>query len=104
MPLKHSLAPTLMEAEQYIEQNAPELRDAPQQLVALDGPPGSPRYALSAEQCDAITCPHQVPPEVAAAGECLVLSCPLRCSLRLLLDRDGKVLQAQRSGIHWRKG
>jgi hypothetical protein len=46
-------------------------------------------------------CPNGVSALVAESGLCTVRDCPLRCGVRLLLDRRGAVMQATRSGVHW---
>jgi hypothetical protein len=93
--------PLLAVARTYLSQHMPDLRGAQLRIRALDGPPGSPRYAVTAELCGAGVCPHGVTPAVAAAGQCPVFDCPLRGSVRLLMDRRGTVIQTIRSGIHW---
>jgi hypothetical protein len=93
--------PLLKVARQYLDLYMPELHDAPLRLRALDGPAGSPRYSVTAEACLSGGCPHGVPVAVAAAGHCPVHDCSLRCSVRLLLDRGGRVVQITRSGVHW---
>ena len=85
----------------YIDQHAPELKAARLHIQLLDGPIDAPRYAASAEVCPAQTCPYAVPLELAQQGQCTVRDCGLRCSLRLLLERDGTIVAAQRSSVHW---
>lgn len=85
----------------YIGARMEELADAPIRLHRLDGPPGAPRYSASAECCDATECPYGIAADDAAAGRCAVHACPLRRSMRLLLDGQGAVIQEQRSNIHW---
>lgn len=92
--------PLLAMAQAYLSQHMPELHDARLQIRMLDGPPGSPRYAVTAELCTTRRCPYGVALDVAA-GDCPVLDCPLRNSVRLLIDRRGTVVQTIRSGIHW---
>jgi hypothetical protein len=89
-------------ARQYLDRSLPELRDTALQLRPLDGPAESPRYAVTAERCTASGCPHGISAATAAAGECPVRDCPLRDSVRLLLDRGGVVVQITRSGVRWR--
>jgi hypothetical protein len=101
MPRPKRINPMLKLARGYLARHAPELQHAPLRLRMLDGPPGSPRYAATAEACIAARCPHGVTPEAAAAGQCHVLTCPLRHSVRLLLDSGGNLLSVTRSGIHW---
>jgi hypothetical protein len=99
MGRKKRTHPLLIAARSYLSQHMPELKSARLQLRMLDGPPGSPRYAVTAEDCKAGACPFGT--SAAQSGECTVRDCPLRCSVRLLLDRRGTVMQATRSGIHW---
>lgn len=91
----------LQTIQQYLDRQMPELHDVPLHLHSLDGPPGSPRYAVTAEACTSGGCPHDIPAAVAAAGHCPVRTCPLRRSVRLLLDRRGAVIQVIRSEVHW---
>jgi capsular polysaccharide biosynthesis protein len=93
--------PVLQLAQTYVREQLPELQNAALCVRTLDGPPDAPRYSVTAEVCIARPCPHGVPATIAATGQCTVHSCPLRCSVRLLLDEGGAVLQATRSGIHW---
>jgi hypothetical protein len=93
--------PILTAARNYFDRHVPELKGAQLHVRQLDGPPGSARFAVTAEACCPDRCPRGVPTEVAQAGTCHVLNCPLRRSVRLLLDRRGDVLQVTRSGIHW---
>jgi hypothetical protein len=93
--------PILQTVRQYLDIHMPELHNAPLHLRSLDGPPGSPRYAVTAEACTLACCPRGIPAAVAAAGNCSERMCPLRHSVRLLLDRRGAVIQAIRSQVHW---
>jgi hypothetical protein len=68
----------------------------------LDGPPGSPRYSVTVEACPTGACPHGVSADLARAGRCPVEVCPVRRSVRLLLDREGSVIQETQSSAHWR--
>ncbi|MEN9934454.1 MAG: hypothetical protein RLZZ387_1033 [Chloroflexota bacterium] len=101
MPRRKRQNPLLAVARAYLSQHMPELKDAPLHIRMLDGPPGSPRYAVTVESCLPAPCPHGVPREVADAGGCTIYNCPIRDSVRLLLDRGGEVMQVTRSGIHW---
>ncbi|MEO7912309.1 MAG: hypothetical protein ABIV47_21905 [Roseiflexaceae bacterium] len=101
MTRKKRTNPLLIAARAYISLHAPELKAAPLQLRLLDGPPESPSCAVTAEACLAGDCPNGIAASVAQSGGCTVRDCPLRCSLRLLLNRRGLVMQATRSGIHW---
>ncbi|MBK9714008.1 MAG: hypothetical protein IPO81_22300 [Kouleothrix sp.] len=93
--------PLLAVAQTYLNQNMPEMRNAVINLRMLDGPPGSPRFAATAELCTTNVCPHGVPIAISSAGHCPVIDCPLRHSVRLLLDRRGGVVETISSGIHW---
>ena len=101
MTRKKRVNPLLIAARLYVSQHVPELKTAPLLLRLLDGPPGSPSYAVTAEACVAGGCPNGVSALIAESGQCGVRDCPLRCSVRLLLDRRGAVVQATRSGVHW---
>jgi hypothetical protein len=101
MARKKRTNPMLIAARTYLRLHAPELKAAPLRLRMLDGPPGSPSCAVVAEVCQAGICPNGVPAAVAERGQCLVRDCPLRCSVRLLLDRRGMVMQDTRSSVHW---
>lgn len=87
--------------EAYIAQYAPDLQAAPIHIQRLDGPPDGPRYAVSIETCSVRECPFQVALDVEQAGDCPISRCRLRCSLRLLLDRQGTILSARRGSVHW---
>ena len=89
-------------AHRYLGEAFPELRDVVLQIRQLDGPPGSPRYAATAEICTAATCPHGIPAAQAAVGECAVASCPLRRTIRILLGHDGELIQITGNDSHWR--
>jgi hypothetical protein len=93
--------PLLSAAHTYVSEHVPELKAAPLLLRMLDGPPGSPSCAVTVEACTAVECPNGVSTLIAESGQCGVRDCPLRCSVRLLLDRGGVVVQATRSGVHW---
>jgi hypothetical protein len=101
MARKKRVNPLLLVARAYVSQHVPELKAAPIQLRMLDGPPGSPSCAVMAETCRASDCPNDIPMTVAQSGQCPVRDCPLRCSLRLLLDRHGAVMHVTRSGVRW---
>lgn len=102
MPRHKRQHPLLLTARRYLAKNMPELNDAPLRMRYLDGPPGSPRYAVTVEQCRKIIgCPKGVSYEQATAGKCPVLDCPLRHTVRLLFDRRGGIVQIMHSGIHW---
>ena len=103
MARKKRINPLLIAARTYVSQHVPELKAAPLQLRMLDGPPGSPSCAVAAEACLASACPNGVSAVIAESGQCTVRDCPLRCSVHLLLDRHGAVMQATRSGVHWNK-
>jgi hypothetical protein len=101
MSRRKQLTRLLNAAHRYVDQHLPELRHVPLAMRMLDGPPGSPRYAVTVEACCAQACPHGFSILVAAAGQCHMRDCPLRHTVRLLLDRQGNLMQATRSGIHW---
>ncbi|HRC74504.1 MAG TPA: hypothetical protein PLO33_02435, partial [Kouleothrix sp.] len=67
--------PFLSMAQVYLNQHMPDMSGARLQLRMLDGPPGSPRYAVTAEVCRHI-CPYGVLPAQAALGKCTVFDCP----------------------------
>jgi hypothetical protein len=102
MARKKRVNPLLIVARTYVSQHVPELKAAPIQLRILDGPPGAPCCAAMAEVCLASECPNGIPALAAKNGQCSVRDCPLRCSLRLLLDRSGAVVHVTRSGVHWK--
>ena len=93
--------PLLAVAKTFLSQHIPELRGARLAIRMLDGPPTSPRYAVTAELCTTHKCPYGVSEATAASGKCPVIDCPLRDSVRLLMDRRGTVVQTIRGGIHW---
>jgi hypothetical protein len=101
MPRRKRQHPLLWLARRYLAERAPELKDAPLRIRMLDGPPDSPRYAVTVEACKPGPCPHGVPREVADAGACRVPVCPLRDTLRLLFTRDGELVQVTHSDMHW---
>jgi hypothetical protein len=94
--------PLLIVARTYLNRHMPDMTDARLSVRMLDGPPDAPRYAVTAETCTARSCPYGVPPEVAANGQCPIADCPLRHSVRLLLNRRGTVMHSTVSDIHWR--
>ncbi len=85
----------------YVQEHYPELANARLSIKRLDGPPGSPRYAASLEQCHIARCPYHVSAADAAEGHCPHQDCQLREALRLLLDRNGAVVHVHQSHIHW---
>lgn len=94
--------PLLNVARVYLDEHMPDLKGVPLRLRQLDGPPGAPRYVVTAEVChDLHDCPFGVSAAAAEAGNCPVLDCPLRNSVRLLFDREGEVVKTMQSGIHW---
>jgi len=101
MARKKRINPLLIVARTYVSQHVSELKAAPLHMRMLDGPPGSPSCAVTVEACLAGDCPNGVAASVAQSGQCTVRDCPLRCGVRLLLDRCGAVLQVTRSGVHW---
>ncbi len=101
MPRITRTSQPLLAAQQYISQHLPELCGLPLQLHILDGPPDAPRYAVAIEACVASVCPHSFSAQADAGGRCGVRDCPLRRSVRLLLDHNCIVMQATSSGVHW---
>ena len=93
--------PLLITAQAYLNEHAPDLAQAHLKLRMLDGPPDAPRYVVSAEACTADECPYGIAPARAACGDCPVLSCPLRHSVRLLFSRAGTMMRSIDSDIHW---
>lgn len=85
-------------AREHLARLDAELRDEPIHLRALDGPPGAPRYAVYVGLCARQgPCPHGV----EELNPCPVLDCELRHSLRMLLDREGNLVEVLRSGVRW---
>ena len=93
--------PLLIVAQTYLSQHVPDLAEAKLTLRTLDGPPEAPRYVVTAETCTAGECPYGVAPLQAACGDCPVLACPLRHSVRLLFRRSGAMIHSTDSDIHW---
>lgn len=85
-------------AREYLNQLDPDLRGEPIHLRMLDGPPGAPRYAVYVGACRRDgDCPYGV----EAITPCPVLNCELRNSLRLLMDREGKLVEVLHGGVRW---
>ncbi|MBC8076559.1 MAG: hypothetical protein H7Y32_10830 [Chloroflexales bacterium] len=97
----HDSAALLSAVREHISTRIPLLARAPIRLRPLDGPPDAPRYSADAELCCASVCPRGIAADAAAAGLCHVHACPLRSSIRLLLDGQGHVIQEQCGDIHW---
>jgi hypothetical protein len=95
---KNPLVPVV---RSYVQERYPELTNARLSIRRLDGPPGSPRYAASLELCDVTRCPFHVGATDVEAGHCPHRDCQLREALRLLLDRNGTVVQVHQSHLHW---
>lgn len=90
--------PMLKVAREHLKRLDPDLRDEPIHLRMLDGPPGSPRYAVYVGVCRrAGECPYGV----ADVVPCPVLDCELRHALRLLLDREGNPVEVLQNGVRW---
>lgn len=88
-------------ARSYLLEHAPALRDACYTVQALDGPPDAPRTAVTAERCVVEQCPYGVTPQQVALGRCPIRTCPLRCTVRFLFDRDAHLVQITTSNLHW---
>jgi hypothetical protein len=85
-------------ARDHLKQLDTALRDEPIHLRMLDGPPGAPRYAVYVGACERDgPCPYGV----EHITPCPVLNCDQRHSLRLLLDREGNLIEVLRSGVRW---
>lgn len=92
--------PMLAVAREHLRKLAPDLADLPLHLQQLDGPPGAPRYAVSVASCHRQgDCPHGVTVEQT----CAVPNCTLRHSFRLLLTRDGQVVQTIDGDGQWER-
>lgn len=90
--------PMIARARAHLRTIAPDLQYAPLILRTLDGPPGSPRYAVSVARCQNVgECPY----EMADPSVCTVPSCDLRRSLRLLLNADGSLAQVIEGHRRW---
>ena len=90
--------PMLKVAREHLKHLDAELYDELIHLRMLDGPPGAPRYAVYVGACERDgPCPYSV----EDVTPCPILDCDLRHSLRLLLDRDGKLVEVLRSGVRW---
>lgn len=88
-------------AQTYMNQHAPELRDARLYIRTLDGPPDAPRYVVTAERCTADCCPYGVATSARDSGQCPVVDCPLRQGVRLLMNRRGDVVHVTESTLRW---
>lgn len=88
-------------AQVYVNEHVPELRNAHLHIRMLDGPATAPRYAVAAERCTAGRCPYGVATNTRDSGRCPIADCPLRQAVRLLMSRQGEVVRATESGIHW---
>jgi hypothetical protein len=85
-------------ARDHLKELDQALLDEPIHLRMLDGPPGAPRYAIYVGTCERQgPCPHGV----ENVTPCPILDCELRHSLRMLLDRDGNLVEVLRSGVRW---
>jgi len=85
-------------ARTHLRRLAPELADAPLHLHQLDGPPGAPRYSVSVELCESVAnCPYKV----TDPKKCPIFACGERRSLRLLLTREGELVQAISDDLNW---
>lgn len=91
----------LVVARSYLSRHMPMMHGAKLKLRMLDGPPEAPRYVVTAETCLGCPCPHGVALDIAANGQCPIIECPLRQSVRLLLSRRGMVVHSTVSDIHW---
>jgi hypothetical protein len=90
--------PMLRVAREHVRRLNMGLDEEPIHLRMLDGPPGAPRYAVYVGACMSEGgCPHGISDRTT----CPVLECKLRHSLRMLLDRDGNLVELLRGGVRW---
>ncbi len=90
--------PMLAIAQEHLIQLDKDLSDEPLHLRMLDGPPGAPRYAVYVGVCEREgPCPYGV----EHISPCPIIDCDLRHSLRMLLDREGKLVEVLRGGVRW---
>jgi hypothetical protein len=90
--------PMLRVAREHVRRLNMGLDDEPIHLRMLDGPPSAPRYAVYVGACMSEgDCPHGVNDRIT----CPILECKLRRSLRMLLDRDGNLVELLRDGVRW---
>jgi hypothetical protein len=87
-------------ARAHLNKLAPDLRNARFRLRQLDGPPGSPRFAVSVDMCrDVAACNHGV----TDTEKCPIFACSQRHAIRLLLSREGELLQVINDDLRWEK-
>lgn len=87
-------------ARTHLSKLAPELRNARLRLRQLDGPPDSPRFAVSVDMCrDVAACIYGV----TDTDKCPIFACNQRRAVRLLLSREGELLQVINDDLRWEK-
>ncbi|MEI8306749.1 MAG: hypothetical protein WCF99_06735 [Chloroflexales bacterium] len=93
--------PMLRVARAHLSKLAPELRSSTRlRLRQLDGPPGSPRFAVSVDMCRNVgVCAYGV----TDTDTCPIFACTQRRAIRLLLSREGELLQVITDGLRWEK-
>jgi len=92
--------PMLQVARTHLLTLAPELWNARIHLLQLDGPPGSPRFAVSADMCCSIgSCSHHI----TDPNTCPVFACSQRRAIRILLSRKGDLIHVISDHLRWRK-
>jgi hypothetical protein len=92
--------PMLRVARAHLSKLAPELRNARMRMRQLDGPPGSPRYAVSVDMCrDVASCAYGV----TNTEKCPIFACSQRHAIRLLLSREGELLQVIKDDLRWQQ-
>ncbi|MEI7645543.1 MAG: hypothetical protein WCJ55_14815 [Chloroflexales bacterium] len=92
--------PMLRVARAHLNKLAPELRNARLRLRQLDGPPGSPRFAVSVDMCrEDVPCVNGV----TEVEKCPVFACSQRRAIRLLLSREGELRQVINDDLRWEK-
>lgn len=78
-------AALIQRAREHLVRLAPDRRGTPFRLRQLDGPPGAPRFAVTATHCpENCTCANPT-------------SCPQRRTIRLLLSREGDLIRSSDS-------
>ncbi len=82
--------PILMTTHTRLLALMPGLRVAGLRIRQLDGPPAAPRFAVDASMCPTASgCDRQA----LDGGQCSAIDCPQRRMMRLLLSREGQILQ-----------
>ncbi len=77
--------PMLQIARDQVCRLDPDLEHARFAVRLLDGPPGAPRFVVTATRC---------PSDCACPNRDALAHCPRRLNTRLLLSREGALIQA----------